>query len=288
DEVKLIGGFQTNKIGDLALNTVPRAGAIWTPTNPIGVNALYGQAFRAPSLDENLLNHPVIKGNPDLLPGTVGTFNVGIGCQRNRFQIGVDYFHSKQSNLITDIPSIPDIVPFHYVNVGEIAFHGAELEGKYYFGKDFFVQGSFLYQTNEDGNGNANVSPVPDFGFKAGMSYENRRGLTLSLFDVSGGPINGAAYTQDIDPGPGWHHVINAHLRYDFSKYLPPTAKYGVALAAHANNPINREVWLPSGLYSTAWTASRLSRGVSFTWGLNSPRAGSGRPTSEETPCAHD
>ena len=31
DTIKLIGGFQANKIGDISLDAVPRGGLIWTP-----------------------------------------------------------------------------------------------------------------------------------------------------------------------------------------------------------------------------------------------------------------
>jgi outer membrane receptor protein involved in Fe transport len=47
-----------------------------------------------------------------------------------------------------------------YFNLGQVTFNGFEVEGKYYFRKDFFLQGSTLYQTNVDQNGIANVSPV--------------------------------------------------------------------------------------------------------------------------------
>ena len=38
DKLKLIGGFQSNKDGSIALNTVPRGGAIWTPTPWASIN----------------------------------------------------------------------------------------------------------------------------------------------------------------------------------------------------------------------------------------------------------
>jgi len=159
DDLKLVGGFQTNKIGDLALDTVPRGGLIWTPSPWSSIKALYGQAFRAPSLDETLLNYPIIKGNPDLLPEKVATFDLGIGFQGNRIQAGVNYFHSKQTNSITDIANNP-LIPYvyQYFNLGEVTFNGVQMEGKYYFKKDLFVQGGILYQTNADGTGMKNVS----------------------------------------------------------------------------------------------------------------------------------
>ena len=55
--LKVIGGFQANKIGDIALNVVPRFGVIWNPTSKLSVKALYSQAFRAPSINETTLDY---------------------------------------------------------------------------------------------------------------------------------------------------------------------------------------------------------------------------------------
>lgn len=238
-DVKLIAGFQTIKIGSIPLDVVPRAGVIWTPAPWASIKALYGQAFRAPALDELLLNRPGIEGNPNLKPEKVGTFDLGIAFQGKRVQVGADYFHSKQTDSIVTVAG----VPIHYMNLGELTFNGGELEGKYYFGKEFFVQGSMLYQTNQNGSGMTNVTPIPNFGFKAGVSYENRRGLTLSLFDVSDGAISG--YQNAVNPKQGSHSVLNAHLRYDISKYLPFGDRNGIAFVVHVNNLTNHPEWLP-------------------------------------------
>ncbi|MES1262388.1 MAG: TonB-dependent receptor, partial [Acidobacteriota bacterium] len=157
DTVKFIAGFQTNRIGNIPVNTVPRVGVIWTPS-AWSVKALYGQAFRAPSLNENLINHPGLEGNPNLLPEKVATFDLGVSYRRNHFEGGVDYFHSR----ITDsIVNIPDGARFRFVNLGDVVFNGLEVEGKYFFRKDLLLQGSMLKQANHDGNGVGDISPVP-------------------------------------------------------------------------------------------------------------------------------
>jgi len=51
-DLTLIGGVQANKIGSLAWNVVPRVGILWNPAAHFTMQALYGGAFRAPSLDE--------------------------------------------------------------------------------------------------------------------------------------------------------------------------------------------------------------------------------------------
>jgi outer membrane receptor protein involved in Fe transport len=239
-DLKLIGGFQSNKIGDISLNTVPRGGAVWSPSSWMSIKALYGQAFRAPALDELHLNRPGIVGNPNLQPEKVGTFDLGIGFQGGRVRAGVDYFHSKQTDSIVSVSG----KPIHYVNLGELTFNGAELEGKYYFKKDFFLEGSMLYQTNVDGNGRSDVTPIPNIGFKAGGSYQDRRGLSVSLFEVSDGTIDG--YSNSVNPVQGWHNILNGDLRYDLGKALHLSDRTGVSFLVHANNLTDFRVWLPS------------------------------------------
>ena len=100
DTVKLVGGFQVNKIAGTGLNVVPRAGVVWNPTSHVGVKALYSGAFRAPSINETMLNHPALQGNPDLKPEKVGTLDLSVSYQANRFQGALTYFHSRQTDSI--------------------------------------------------------------------------------------------------------------------------------------------------------------------------------------------
>jgi outer membrane receptor protein involved in Fe transport len=151
----------------------------------------------------------------------------------------VDYFHSKQTNLIVEANVTTAGM---YVNQGEATFQGTELEGKYYLKKAFFVMGSASYQANEDGNGNRNITPVPNFAAKAGISYESANGLTAALFDVHEGPLHG--YSQATNPKPGVYDMLNMHLRYDLSRHLHAHGP-GLALVVHADNLTNKAVWLP-------------------------------------------
>ncbi len=237
--VKLIGGFQFNKFAGIPVSVVPRTGVIWSPSHWASVKALYGQAFRPPSLDETYLNLPNIKGNPNLSPETVGTFDLGLNLQFARLQLGADYFHSHQTNNIVTVGN----APIHYVNLGELTFNGFELEGKYYFRRDFFAQGSLLYQTNYDDTGGSNVTPIPNLGFKSGVSYESTRGLIFGIFNVYGGKPK--AYAFNVNPPAETRNDLNAEIRQDISRYLHLSERNTVAIAAHANNLLDQTVWLP-------------------------------------------
>src|SRR5699024_3502724 len=100
DTVKLVGGFQLNKIEGTGVNAVPRLGAIWNPTSRVGVKALYSEAFRAPSINETTLNHPGLQGTPGLKPEEVKTLDLSVSYQINRFQGALTYFRSRQTDSI--------------------------------------------------------------------------------------------------------------------------------------------------------------------------------------------
>jgi outer membrane receptor for ferrienterochelin and colicin len=241
DTVKLVGGVQVNKIDGTGMNVVPRAGVVWNPTSHVGVKALYSGAFRAPSINETMLNHPGLQGNPDLKPEKVGTVDLSVSYQANRFQGALTYFQSRQTDSIV-VDTQP--VRWRYLNLGEATFEGFELESKYYLRKSFFLTGSVSYQANEDGNENYNVTPVPNFGAKAGLSYRAENGLTLSIFDNYQGDLNGFS-NATVNPQPTAYHLLSSHFRYDLSRYLGSRDKGGVAFFAHAENLANYQVWLP-------------------------------------------
>ena len=143
DSVKLIGGFQANKIGGLALDIVPRGGVIWSPATRWNVKALYGQAFRAPSINETTLNHPGLQGDVNLRPESVATFDVELSYHGDRIQGSANYFHSKHTDSI--VIDASEVV-WRYVNSGEATFQGMEFEGKYYVNRNLYVVGSLLHQ----------------------------------------------------------------------------------------------------------------------------------------------
>jgi iron complex outermembrane receptor protein len=206
------------------------------------VKALYGGAFRAPSLDETGLNHPGLKGNPALVPEKIGTLDLLVSYQGNRAQWSAGYFHSRQTQrIIQDASTLPG----HFYNLATAGtLQGFEGETKYYIRKEWFLTGSILYQTNEDGTGRKNVPPIPPFGAKAGISYLGANGAAVSLFDSYEGHVSG--YAGALNPRPSAYHSVNAHLRFDFSKRWLANSRNGFALFVHGNNLAGRAVWLPA------------------------------------------
>ncbi len=239
DGVKGIVGLQANKIGSLNTSVVPRGGIVWVPNATFSVKALYGQAFRAPSINETTLQHPALSGNPNLLPEKVGTFDVELGYQHDRVQGSVNFFHSRQTDSITIDTTT---TPWHYANLGEATFRGVEFEGKYYVTKQVFLLGSMLHQSNESG-GVENITPIPNNSVKAGASYQGNDGLTIGVFDTYRGEVPG--YVLTINPAPVASHLINAQVRFDVARYFQGMGSTGLTLVANIENLTNNALWLP-------------------------------------------
>ena len=265
DTVKLTGGLQANKIGELAWKVVPRAGVIWSPTAHVAVKALYSEAFRAPSINETRLNTFGFLGNPALRPETVGTVDLNLSYQGNRIYSSITYYHSSQSDSIV-VPA-PDPVTgvYTYSNLGRATFQGGVVEGKYYFKKSLFAMGSLMYQANRDGAGHRNITPIANWGAKAGLSYEAANGFSASAFDNYQGPVSYGA--GGLNPAAGSYHLPSARLRFDLSKYLRADAKTGWALFVYGDNLTNRQVWTPEWGGNAAETIP-MFRGRTVYFGL--------------------
>jgi outer membrane receptor protein involved in Fe transport len=263
DELKLIGGVQANKIGAIGINAVPRGGVVWTPSNHVTMKLLYGGAYNAPSLDETLINHPGLKGNPDLVPEKVGTLDAQVTYQTNRMQFSVDYFYSRQNDLIIQDGATH---PAHYYNDRiPVNFQGGEGEGKYYLKSDWFLIGSALYQVNDSGSGASNLSPGPSVIAKIGASYRSAKGTTFSLFDAYQNNI--AGYGTTLNPPADAFHSVSAHARYDLSKRWLKDDSMGFALFLDADDLLNQPVWLPA-LGSGSANTLPLIRGRTVILGI--------------------
>lgn len=241
---KLIGGFQANKVGNIDLDIVPRAGLIWYPVSRINVKALYSQAFRAPSINEIGLKHPAMQGNPNVKSEKVNTIDIGVNYQGEQIQGGVNYFFSRQTKVIFQDRSGKYALPT-YDNIGEIDLQGVEFEGKYYLNKSLLLMASMLYQTNKDKEGDENVTPIANFGAKAGISYKSEKGVTVSLFDIYQGDLD-KKYDTQVNPSSGAYNLMNLHCRFNLNKFFDWKLNQDLSLLLQVDNLLDKEIWLPN------------------------------------------
>ena len=241
---KLIGGFQANKVENIDLDIVPRAGVIWYPVSRINVKTLYSQAFRAPSINEIGLDHPAMKGNPNLKSEKVNTIDIGVNYQGEQIQGGVNYFFSKQTKVIFQDRSGKYALPT-YDNIGKVDLQGVEFEGKYYLNRSLLLIASMLYQTNKDKEGNENVTPIANFGAKAGISYKSEKGVTVSLFNIYQGDLD-KKYDTQVNPSPEAYNMMNLRCRFNVNKFFDWDLNQDLSLLLQVDNLLDEEIWLPN------------------------------------------
>lgn len=245
DKMKLIGGFQANKVENIDLDVVPRAGFILYPATDINVKVLYSKAFRAPTLNELYIDNPgILKGNPELKAEKVNTIDIGVNYNKGMNECGMNYFFSEQTDIIFQDMSLGLGGQFTYKNKGKLETQGVELEGKYYLSRRFFLTGSTLYQTNKDKEGNENVIPISNFGAKAGISYKSEKG-TVSLFNNYQGELDKKFNTQ-LNPSPGAYNLMNLHCKLDMNKLAGWNFSRGLSLLLQVDNLLDKEIWLPN------------------------------------------
>lgn len=267
DGLRLIGGVQTNKVANIPIHSVPRAGLLWSPVPRWHVKALYGEAFRAPSLNEVRTQYTPVEGNANLRAELSSTLDLGLIYQTRSLRSSFNYFRSKQTNTIVAVKNgvLPDgLETFQYQNVDGLLFHGVQWEAKWYVLPRLLLEASALYQTNRDSRGHRTTLPTPEFGAKAGASFADKHGWTFGVFDVYSESIPGFSKTPNPRPGP--QHLLTSNIRLNLGKYFGTGARH-MALFAHGDNLAGRTVWLPAWGFTSAGTLP-FSRARSFYYGI--------------------
>ena len=220
---------------------------IWRPIEQVSVKGLYGQAFRAPSINEIGLRHPELWGQPELRPEKVQAYDAGISYLGEQLNASVNYFYTIQRDIIMvdTTPSTRISAPAYYNNLGEVKIQGVELELKQYVLSDVYLGGSGLYFVSEDGDGNENVTPIPNLGAKAGVSYMSAdNGVTAGVFYIYQGPLD-TKYSARLNPDPDPYHLVNARLAFDLATAADQRCFDGLSLFLEGDNLLDQQLYLP-------------------------------------------
>ena len=238
ENLKLIGGLQANKVENIDLNIVPRAGLIWYPADRFSVKALYSTAFRAPSINEvNMSFGTYLSGNPTLKPENVSTVDLSFGYQGEQTQLALNMFYSKMTDIIQVIYDAN--FSGQYQNSANVTFTGVEFEGKYYANKNLYLTGSALYQTNKNDADQENLAPIANFGTKVGVSYVTDNGITLGLFDIYQGDLDDK-YTLNRNPYQGSYNLLHFNSRFNLNKLFEMSFKPELTVIFNVDNLLDK------------------------------------------------
>ena len=177
EHLRLVIGGRYDDYSDFGGTFNPRAGLTWEYADGYDIKLLYGRAFRAPSFYELYTKHYFVKGNANLAPETVDTYELSFGARFTEDLKGrITGFYSKFTDVIVEEKRIVGGNTIHqFQNASELDIQGIEAELRYNFGRGSYLSASYTYQNAMDPNSEERVGRVPvHFGTVTGNYRFNK------------------------------------------------------------------------------------------------------------------
>jgi outer membrane receptor protein involved in Fe transport len=148
----LTAGIRRDRFSDFGGTTNPRLALVWDASADITAKFLYGQAYRAPSFQEQYAkNNPVILGNPNVRPETIKTLETAIAWQANKdTQINVNIFRYSAKDIIRPVANQIAGTGATFANIGALTGQGLEFEAIVDATRDLRFLGNYAYQVSKD------------------------------------------------------------------------------------------------------------------------------------------
>jgi vitamin B12 transporter len=128
--LSVLTGARLEKFQGLRAELVPRASVVATIVpDRLAVRAAAGRAFKAPNIDQQLLDNPATMPNPRLRPESSLSWEIGasVTAAQRSLTLGVGYFHQRYNDLIQTVPA--DTGPKQTnKNLGRTQSVGVEIE----------------------------------------------------------------------------------------------------------------------------------------------------------------
>lgn len=156
DTLNLTIGARHDHYSDFGGATSPRSGITWAFMKNASLKLLYGEAFRAPDFVEMFTtNQPAIRGNEDLDPETMRTYEAGLNYQFNKHVTSsINYFYNDINDLIVlrTLPTVQNTS--RYENFGDARVWGIETETRVDVTEGNYLFMNYTFQNPEDEAGN--------------------------------------------------------------------------------------------------------------------------------------
>ncbi len=239
DGTKLTLGLRYDDYYGVGTRLSPRVGLVHSLNDHHTLKLLYGEAFRAPTLNETgLINNPVILGNADLAHETVKTWDIIwlIHMQQTYFSLG-GFINRYQHPISTKVVR-NNIRSF--ANVENSKAQGIELEASQQLNDNWLLRGTLTHFTQ-----------LPDTAFREAVTLASvlinyqKNHFNWNLTGIYHGVRNmlTGATLQPLDA----YWLVNTKLRYQLNKSWSGSAQI--------KNLLDQE-------YRTAPQGNRLTEGV--------------------------
>lgn len=184
----LTAGVRHDHYSDVGGTTNPRLALVWDANLDVTAKLLYGQAFRAPAFAELYsINNPVYRGNANLKPETIRTFEAAFSWQaRAQTQVHLSLFRYAMGDIIRTADAGAGTLMF--TNLGAQHGHGLELEAIHDATHNLRLSGHYAFQkSTDDSTGqDAGYAPRHHVYGRADWSFSSARLLSAQLNHVAG------------------------------------------------------------------------------------------------------
>lgn len=248
NNIRLIGGGQVVKPADLDWSFVPRLGLTYQFSENLGFKALFSEAYRGAFEFENAIDsEPFIKGNPNLSPEQVKTYDLQVFYQNNFLKGSLTYFNSQQKNLI--IQNFDPVTgTASFMNKSELHLRGLELETTYNPFEDLLLLASVSYQENSQNNID-NFTTVPNWMVKIGISYDFTPSFNMGLYNnyySAAGDVNVRfGNTKYYNPEADAFHLMTLNLNLDVGQWLSMPSGNRLSVNGYIYNVLDEAVYSP-------------------------------------------
>ncbi len=208
DSTDLTLGVRWDDYQEIGDHVSPRGGLIHQ-INPVHtVKLLYGEAFRAPSNGElDLINNPVILGNPDLKPETVATWDLIWMANWQQLAISAGYFRNHFEDSIITVP-LGSVI--QYQNAEQGPSRGVELELNYQLNEEWLLRATAMHLFTKPDNAFREADDM----FSLSLSWQHdvwRAGVTAVHHGERERAINASNSTRTELPA---YWVFDGKLTY--------------------------------------------------------------------------
>jgi outer membrane cobalamin receptor len=159
--IELTLGIRYDKYSDFGATTNPRLALMWQPRPNLTTKLLYGSAFRAPGIADQYLNAPTFRGNPNVEPETIDTWELAFNYRATEnLHLATNLFTYKWSDGIVYGPGETQGT-FKIANLATQKGHGLEFETRWQITKavGLLANYAFTKATNENTNHDAGNYP---------------------------------------------------------------------------------------------------------------------------------
>lgn len=171
----LTAGIRNDNFSDFGSTTNPRLALVWDAAYNVTAKLLYGQAFRAPSFNEQYGVNPVGDGNPNVKPERIKTQEAALSWQaRQDTQINLNLFQYLLKDAIRPAPK-PAGVGLSFQNTGQLHGNGGELEVIWDASRNMRLSANYSWQQaiDEGTNTDAGYAPHSHAFAKADWRFAN-------------------------------------------------------------------------------------------------------------------